>query len=70
MLSDFFVRNLLILVISHSVCPLQAFRAYSYKRSSLVQKLVHYHRKKFYEIGLRLQYSVKDRFVFNLKNNR
>ncbi len=35
----FYGRNLRIFVISLSVSPLQAFPAYSHKRSSLVRKL-------------------------------
>jgi hypothetical protein len=38
-------------VISWSVCPWQAFQAWSNKHSSLVQKLVNYGHKKFYNIG-------------------
>jgi hypothetical protein len=43
----FFVRNFRIFVISYSVCPLQAFPAYSNKYSILVQKFVNYGQKSF-----------------------
>ncbi len=40
MLYNFFVRNLLIFVISLSVCPWQGFSALANKHASLVQKFV------------------------------
>jgi len=46
----FYVRNLRNFVISYSVCTWQAFPAYSNRHSSLVQKLVNYGQKKFYNI--------------------
>ena len=39
--------------MSESVRPRQAFHAYSYKHSSLLQKFVNYGRKKLYNIGPR-----------------
>ncbi len=47
----FFVRNLRIFIISLSVCPWQAFQAWSNKHSSLLQKSINYGQKKFYNIG-------------------
>ncbi len=43
----FYSRNLRIFTQSYSVCPWQAFPAYSNKPSSLVRKLVTYGQKHF-----------------------
>jgi len=47
----FYGRNLQIFIISWTVYPWQAFRAYSYKHSSFIRKLKNYGHKKFYNIG-------------------
>jgi hypothetical protein len=64
-LYNLFVCNLRIFKISLSVCPWQAFTAYSYKHSSLVWKSVNYGQKKFHNIGPWCQ-SYKSVYTCNL----
>ncbi len=56
MLQNIFVRNLRFFVISLSICPWQAFPAYSNKHSSLVQKLLNYGQKSLITLAIIFEY--------------
>ncbi len=58
----FYDHKLRIFIISKSVCPWQAFPAW-HKRTSLIRKVAIYDRKKFYNIGRRFQFYIKNTYI-------